>query len=113
MKEALESFWSERGITLEVRTTLTPYARSVRYATLQFDVYEQIILPGRLEGGTAGGVAGGISQGISHGIAEGVSRGIVGGIRGALRTQPSWDEPSVDYRSEERRVGKECRRERW
>jgi beta-lactamase regulating signal transducer with metallopeptidase domain len=97
MKEALESFWSERGITVEVRTTLTPYARSARYANLQFDVYEQTILPGRLEGGTAGGVAGGISQGISHGIAEGVSRGIVGGIRGALRTQPSSDEPSVDY----------------
>src|SRR5439155_18348335 len=48
MKEALESFWSERGITVEVRTTLTPYARSTRYANLQFDVYEQIILPGRL-----------------------------------------------------------------
>ena len=101
MKKVLENFWSERGVTVEVRTTLTPYGPSPRYANLEFDVYQQTMLPGRLEGGVSGGVAGGISQGISRGVAEGVLReitgGISGGISGPVRTHPAADEPSVDY----------------
>ncbi len=101
MKKALEEFWSARGVTVEVRTTLTHYGRSARYANLEFDIYKQTVLPGRLEGGIARGVAGGVSQGISRGVTEGVSRGIAGGIRGGisgpLSTHPSSDEPGVDY----------------
>lgn len=100
MTKALENFWSERGITAEVRTTLTPWPGSARYAALEFDLYKQIILPGRLEGGIAGGVAGGVSRGVSRGVeggvADGPTDGIRGGISGAVRTHPSSDEPSVD-----------------
>jgi hypothetical protein len=100
MTKALEDFWSERGITVEVRTTLTPWPRSAGYANLEFDVYEQTILPGRLEGGIAGGVAGGVqrgaSRGVEHGIADGPTDGIPGGISGPVSTHPSSDEPSVD-----------------
>jgi beta-lactamase regulating signal transducer with metallopeptidase domain len=88
MAGVFEDFWGERGITVEVRTTLTPYGRSARYANLQFDVYKQTILPGRLDGGIAGGVA----EGVSGGVAEGIR----GGISGPLSTHPSADEPSVD-----------------
>ena len=88
MAGVLEDFWGERGITVEVRTALTPYGRSAGYANLQFDVYKQTILPGRLEGGIAGGVA----EGVSGGVAEGIR----GGISGPLSTHPSADEPSVD-----------------
>ncbi|HEX8836108.1 MAG TPA: efflux RND transporter periplasmic adaptor subunit [Candidatus Acidoferrum sp.] len=100
IKKALEDFWSERGITVEVRTTLTPWPRSARYATLEFDVYKQTILPGKLEGGIVGGVAGGVSRGVSRGvedgIADGLTDGIRGGISGPVSTHPSSDEPSVD-----------------
>lgn len=100
MTKALEDFWSERGITVEVRTTLTPWPRSARYANLEFDVYKQTILPGKLEGGIPGGVAGGVSRGVSRGvedgIADGPTDGIRGGISGPVSTHPSSDEPSVD-----------------
>lgn len=100
MRKALEEFWSERGITVEVRTTLTPWPGSARYADLEFDVYKQTILPGRLEGGIAGGVAGGVSRGVSRGVedrvADGPTDGIRGGISGPVSSHPSSDEPSVD-----------------
>jgi beta-lactamase regulating signal transducer with metallopeptidase domain len=100
MTKSLEDFWSERGITVEVRTTLTPWPRSARYANLEFDVYKQTILPGRLEGGIAGGVAGGVSRGVSRGVEDGVADGptdgIRGGVSGPVSNHPSLDEPSVD-----------------
>ena len=101
MKKALEDFWSERGITVEVSTTLTPWPQLAGHAVLQFDVYKQTILPGKLKGGVSGGVAGGIALGVSRGEARGVSKGIAngisGGISGGISTQTSQDEPSVDY----------------
>ena len=39
MKEVLRDFWKERGITVEVRTTLTQVPNASRYAILEFDVY--------------------------------------------------------------------------
>lgn len=84
MKKVLEDFWSERGITAEVRTSITPSQRSTRYAILKFDVYKQTVLTGKLEGGVAGG--------ISNGIAGGVS----GGVSGGISTRASAEEPSVD-----------------
>ena len=100
MTKALEDFWRERGINVEVRATLTPWPRSALYANLEFDVYKQIILPGRLEGGIARGVAGGVSRGVSRGVeggvADGPTDGIRGGISGPVSTHPSSDEPSVD-----------------
>jgi hypothetical protein len=39
MKEVLRDFWKERGITVEVRTTLTQVPNAPRYAALEFDVY--------------------------------------------------------------------------
>jgi maltose-binding protein MalE len=41
MKKILQSFWKEQGITVEVRTTLTPLPNSPRYAVLIFTVYKQ------------------------------------------------------------------------
>lgn len=41
MKKVLENFWKERGIAVEVRTTLTPVVTAPRYAFLEFDVYKQ------------------------------------------------------------------------
>jgi len=104
MRKALEEFWSERGITVEVRTTLTPWPGSARYADLEFDVYQQTILPGRLEGGIAGGVANGVSDGVSRGVSRGVEDGVAsgptdgirGGVSGPVSTHPSSDEPTVE-----------------
>jgi len=41
MTKALEDFWKERGIAVEVRTTITRVAKPPRYAILEFDVYKQ------------------------------------------------------------------------
>jgi hypothetical protein len=41
MKKVFEDFWKERGIAVEVRTTLKPVPSAPRYATLEFDVYKQ------------------------------------------------------------------------
>jgi len=41
MKQALEDFWKERGITVVVHTTLTPVANAPRYAILAFEVLKQ------------------------------------------------------------------------
>ena len=41
MKKVLEDFWKERGIAVEVRTTVTQVAKARRYAVLEFDVYKQ------------------------------------------------------------------------
>jgi len=100
IRKGLEDFWSERGVTMEVRFTLAPSSRSARHVVLQFDVYKQTLVPGKLEGGIAGGVSGGIAQGISRGIAEGIPKGIAEGISrgiaGATVSHASQDEPSVD-----------------
>lgn len=41
MKQALEDFWKERGVTVVVRTTLTPAPHAPRYAILTFEVVKQ------------------------------------------------------------------------
>ena len=41
MSKALEDFWKERGIIVEVRTTLTPMPHAPRYAALKFEVYKR------------------------------------------------------------------------
>jgi len=38
VKEALEGFWKERGIAVEVSTNLTQVTNASRYAVLEFDV---------------------------------------------------------------------------
>ena len=104
MKKVLEDFWAERGVTVEVRGTLSPWPRSTDYVVLQFDVYQQTVLPGRRDGGVSGGIAGGIAGNIvgrdSHGVANGVSKGIVngvsGGISGGISTRAYQGEPSMD-----------------
>jgi beta-lactamase regulating signal transducer with metallopeptidase domain len=122
MKKALQEFWNERGITVEVQSALKPSARSSPYAVLEFDVYRQAVLPGRLGGGVNGGVnagvTGGVANGVSRGVAGGVSGigagagvidgvpggvsggvndGVNGGVSGERRTQASSDMPNVDY----------------
>lgn len=89
MANLLANFWSERGFTVEVHSTLTAWPRSSRYADLEFDVYQQTVLPGTLTGGVGGGVAGGVPLGVSGGVS--------GGVTGKMRVQPSSDIPSVDY----------------
>lgn len=110
MKRAIADFWSERGIVVEVRTTLTPSPLSPRYAMLQFDVYKQTVLPGTLNGGVSRGVPGGVALGISGSVAGGVSdginagqgpdsgvgSGIGGGVAGEFSRRTSIDIPTVD-----------------
>ena len=40
MKKVLEDFWRERGIAVEVRTSLTLVLAAPRYAFLEFEVYK-------------------------------------------------------------------------
>jgi beta-lactamase regulating signal transducer with metallopeptidase domain len=105
MGKALQDFWGERGVTIEVRFTLAPSSRSTHHIVLQFDVYKQTVLPGKLEGGVSGGVARGISGGVAQGISDdvaggvpnGIAGGISGGVSGGISTRASAEEPSVDY----------------
>jgi hypothetical protein len=39
VKEALENFWKERGIAVEVGTSLTQVPNASRCAVLEFDIY--------------------------------------------------------------------------
>ena len=96
MTELLRDFWQERGLVVEVRSTLAPSLRP-GYATLDFDVYKQTVLPGRLAGGVSGGVNGGVSGGAPGGLSSGVAGGVSGGVAGEVRTQASLAIPSVDY----------------
>ena len=41
VKEALENFWKERGIAVEVTTNLTQFADASRYVALEFRVYRK------------------------------------------------------------------------
>lgn len=41
MKSVLENFWKERGITVDVRTSLNRVPNAPRYAILEFDVYKR------------------------------------------------------------------------
>lgn len=41
MKKALEDFWKERGVTVEVRAALKRPLLASRFAILEFDVYKQ------------------------------------------------------------------------
>ncbi len=41
MRKVLKDFWRARGISVEVRTTLTQLPNSARYAVLEFDVDKQ------------------------------------------------------------------------
>jgi len=41
MKKALGDFWKEKGIAVEVRTTLTQLPKRPRYGILEFDVSKQ------------------------------------------------------------------------
>lgn len=41
MRKVLKDFWQARGISVEVRTTLTQLPNSNRYAVLEFDVDKQ------------------------------------------------------------------------
>jgi hypothetical protein len=41
MRKVLRDFWRARGISVEVRTTLTQLPNSARYAVLEFDVDKQ------------------------------------------------------------------------
>ena len=41
MKKVLEDFWKERGIAVEVRSTLKPVPHAPRYAVLELDEYKQ------------------------------------------------------------------------
>ena len=41
MSKALENFWKERGISVGVRSTLTPIPKAPRYAALKFEVYKR------------------------------------------------------------------------
>jgi beta-lactamase regulating signal transducer with metallopeptidase domain len=122
MKKALQEFWNERGITVEVQSALKPSARSSSYAVLEFDVYKQVVLPGRLGGGVNGGVSAGVTGGVANGVSRGVgggvsslgaeagvvdgvqggvsgavSEGAGGGVSGEKRTQASSDRPNADY----------------
>ncbi|HYL63944.1 MAG TPA: M56 family metallopeptidase [Candidatus Methylomirabilis sp.] len=100
MKKLLEDFWNDRGVTVEVRSTLT--VSSPRYANLEFDVYKQTLLPGRLEGGINGGISSGIAQGVSGAVAGGVGSGVNGGVSGGvsgarvIRSSSNQDIPNVD-----------------
>jgi beta-lactamase regulating signal transducer with metallopeptidase domain len=121
MKKALQEFWNERGITVEVQSVLKPSARSSSYAVLEFDVYKLAVLPGRLGGGVNGGVSAGVTGGVANGVSrsvgggvssigagagvvdgvqggvsEAVSDGVKGGVSGEKRTQASSDMPNVD-----------------
>jgi hypothetical protein len=41
MKQALDDFWKERGITVAISTSLTPVSNTPRYAILTFEVLKQ------------------------------------------------------------------------
>jgi beta-lactamase regulating signal transducer with metallopeptidase domain len=122
MKKALQEFWNERGITVEVQSALKSSARSSPYAVLEFDVYKLAVLPGRLGGGVNGGVSAGVTGGVANGVSRGVgggvssmgagagvvdgvqggvsggvSDGVNGGVSSERRTQASSDIPNVDY----------------
>jgi len=120
MKKALRAFWDERGVSVEVQSALKPSARSSSYAVLEFDVYKQVVLPGRLGGGVSGGMSAGVTGGVANGVSRGVgggvsigagagmvdgvpggvneavSDGVNGGVSGERRTEASADMPSVD-----------------
>ena len=80
MQEVLRTFWNERGVTVDVNSSLRPSPPSTRYAILQFDVFQQTLLPGHLTGGISGGVSSGVSGGISGGVASGTSGSVAGGV---------------------------------
>jgi hypothetical protein len=87
---------------------------------LEFDVYKQVVLPGRLGGGVSGGMSAGVTGGVANGVSRGVgggvsigagagmvdgvpggvneavSDGVNGGVSGERRTEASADMPSVD-----------------
>lgn len=102
MAKLLEDFWSGRGVTVEVRTTLMVDSTSPRYAVLEFDVYKETLLAGRLEGGVShgvsGGVSGGVAQGVSGAVANGVTGGASGGVSGPrqVKSSSAADGPDVD-----------------
>ena len=99
MKKFLEGFWNGRRIVVEVRSSLMPSRVSRRHAILEFDVYKQTLLPGRLEGGLTGGVAAGVAGGLNGGPFGSPSGGMTGGISGAraIRSAASQKIPDVDY----------------
>jgi len=94
MKEVLKNFWRDRGVLVEVSSTLEPMASSTTYARLEFHVFQT-----ELRGGSNGAVDGGISGGIAKGVSGDIAKGINGGISSSKSRAQSGSEPEVGYNS--------------